>query len=183
MASCFPAFLDYLYCPPNECQYIIDRENWYSLDYLANFFEVPKLAKAVNDFTKDALRDLDYLQDCISAHLGSEDLVSKLFLSRVVTACAEMILSVKEDSSLLDYLSPAMYLQMLDTVRRSQILSDIPLSDEARCHIFHLNVVYFRTHLNVLDENHWWFLASPFILPNETKLAGIAAIDALQIMR
>ena len=77
---------------------------------------------------------------------------------------------------------------MLQLVKRSFRISDIPLGsdvDEARCHIFHLNVVYFRTHFDVLNENenYWWFLASPFILPNETKLAGIAAIDALQIMK
>ena len=117
VAACFPDFLDYLYAHQTECRSIINGDNWFALHSLADYFTVPALTEAINDFIKECMSDPNHLAELLLNHQGSEGL--DMLLPNAVKACTETILSIKDDSQLFGALSPAMLLHVMKSVRLS----------------------------------------------------------------
>ena len=187
VAVCFPAFLDYLYCPPIESsQHIIKPDNWDSLEYLADFFAVPELKKGCGDFIKESMGDLGKLQDYLSARgdfkcLAGSSLSEYKLVERATRTCAERILSIKEDSSLLPLLPPDMIKAIFRKLGKSGDIKS--LSSEARYHICRLAIVCFKARQGSLSEDQFVSIALRLMFPTDLRLAGLVAVDLLEIMK
>lgn len=103
----------------------------------------------------------------------------QFLLAHATRACAEMILTIEVDSSLLTALSPAMFLQIMTMVRWRKISRTLTSSD--RHHICCLAVEYVKRHRKILDGNHFYALTSELYFPSDVKMAGLLAIDLLEI--
>ena len=187
IARYFPAFLDYLYAHPTECQGLVNSDNWYALWYLADYFVVPTLTDAVNGFIEKDMHNLERLEKYLSPDNiigdGSENNTKRDFLLRTATkACAEMILFVEADSPLLSSMPPAMFLQVMKSVKSSKNMKSLSGIDQK--HICDLAISYIRAHKNILNGNYFNILVQELYLPDDCgTLAGLVAIDLFEIMK
>ena len=180
VAACFPDFLDYMYAQPLECKRIIKRENRRALQYLAKYFLVPKLTSAIHGFIEQDMQNLDQVEGYVNEFGGAEDDESRKVLSYAANVCAEKILHIGKDSSLLMSLTPAMVLHMIRTVSRSKDILTLP--DAKRDHICELAIEYTRYHHASLDANYFRTLTSDLYFPDDRYLARKVAIRLLEIM-
>mmetsp|Transcript_6229 Transcript_6229/g.14100 ORF Transcript_6229/g.14100 Transcript_6229/m.14100 type:complete len:514 (-) Transcript_6229:265-1806(-) len=180
IAAFFPDFLDYMYSQPSECARLINRKNRRSLQNLARYFLVPKLTEAIYVFVQEDMHNLEYLEEYVSEFGGAEDVESMKVLSSAARVCAERILDIKEGSSLLTALTPAIVLHMFSAVRMSKDLKSVLPSEQH--HICRLALVYMKHHRTRL--NAWYFdaLASELYFPDDIDLEGDVAIALLEIM-
>ncbi len=115
VAAHFPHFLDYMYSQPVESKAIINFAKWNSMAYFSNHFLVPRLTVDVMRFIETDMYNLDHMEhylsefDVIPIH---DDLLPKCILQKATRVCAEMIRSIKVDSSLLKVISQATFLGM-----------------------------------------------------------------------
>lgn len=180
-ATFFPDFLDYLYSHPSECACLINRENRRALQYLASYFLVPKLTEAIHDFVEEDMHNLEHMEVYLSEFGAAEDDESRKILSIAGRVCADMILSIELDSTLLTALSPAIVLHMLKTARTSKDITSLPPSKQH--HICRLALDYIKHHLASLDAFYFHALTSEMYFPDDVNLAGDVAIDLLEIMK
>ena len=94
--------------------------------------------------------------------------------------CAEKILHIGKDSSLLMSLTPAMVLHMMRIVRCSKDILTLP--DAKREHICELAIEYTKHHHADLDAMYFEILISDLYFPDDTSLAGKVAIGVLEII-
>ena len=106
VAACFPDFLDYMYAQPSECKCIIKRENLRALQYFAKYFLVPKLTSAIHGFIIEDMQNLDQVEGYVNEFGCTEDDESRKMLALAANVCAEKILRIGKDSSLLMSLTP-----------------------------------------------------------------------------
>ena len=121
IAAHFPDFLDYLYAQPSDSKCAINFENWKSMRYLANYFLLPRLTEEVGDFIEEDMKsyDLERIADYVSEFTRDiSDDMSRRILPEATVACAEMILSIEADSTLLSIIPPAMLRKILKNVLR-----------------------------------------------------------------
>eukprot|EP00957_Ditylum_brightwellii_P138726 10574478-Ditylum_brightwellii.AAC.1 len=180
-AQFFPSFLDYLYCPPNECKNIIKRENWLALKYFASYFIVPKLTKDITDFVKDDVQDLSCLEEYLVEYCESEDESSKAILAQAARVCTEIILHIGISTTLLYSLPPAMLFGMFEKLRSSGDIKSLP--SDKQYHICQLAVDYINTHEKHLNEAYFDALTRQLYFPDDVKHARNLAIDILNIAK
>jgi len=178
VASYIPDFLDYIYADNSECSHVINRNNWSSLHYLADYFIVPKLTSDISAFVqKDMHNNLEgYLVDLS----GSKEL-PEYIIKNATKACAQMILSIKVDSTLLYSLSPAMFLQVITMLRSSRGIKN--LGNFEQYHICNLVVSYIKRYKSNLDSNYFDAITRELRFPDYTDFAGRLAINLLEIMK
>lgn len=180
-AASFPDFLDFLYSHPTECKSFINYENCLSLDYLADYFDVPTLSEAIEEFIKEDMQDLSHLEKYLLQYCDTEGCRFDFVPYTTVTICAENILSIKADSSLLSTLSPAMLLKVITLVRSSENIRG--LTSEDQHHICRLGIGYIRKYQDQLDDSYFCAFASQLYFPEDLELSHKVALDLLEIMK
>ena len=180
VAACFPDFLDYMYAQPLECKRIIKRENRRALQYLAKYFLVPKLTSAIHGFIEQDMQNLDQVEGYVNEFGGAEDDESRKVLAYAANVCAEKVIYIGKDSTLLMSLTPAMVLHMMRMVWSSKDILTLP--DAKREHICELAIEYTRYHHASLDANYFRTLTSDLYFPDDRYLARKVAIRLLEIM-
>ncbi|KAL7549289.1 hypothetical protein ACHAWF_012564 [Thalassiosira exigua] len=178
-AEHFPDFLDFFYSRPSECAPIVNRENRRSLQKLAEYFLVPKLTEAANAFIEQDIETLEHMEEYVVEFSSSEDDDSRKFLRKATNTCAEMILYVERNSSLLKTLTPAMMLIILRKIKKSN------LPDTHKQHIFGLANDYLDCHREHLDECYFVALTSEleFSFPENARIGAEVAIELLRVMK
>ncbi|KAL9187133.1 hypothetical protein ACHAXT_010853 [Thalassiosira profunda] len=179
IAAHFPDFLDFQYCPPSECKRLIEKDNCYALHYLAQYFLVPELTKAIDGFISEDVYNLSHLEKYLSDFRGPENEVLAFLRPHATRACAELILSIELGSPLLGMLPPAMFLQIMTKARLN---AKIIASDSQR-HICELAIDYVRSQQSNIDDYYFYALTSELHFPNELRHAGPVAIDLLKMLK
>ena len=187
LAAHFPDFLDYMYSQPLESKAIINFENWKPMMCLANYFLVSALTEDVLGFIEKDMYNLDHMEDYLSELDDINADVSKRILPKATRVCAELILSIEVDSSLLKVISPAMFLYIISTLRYVKISAR---TEKYRYHVCGLIIEYLES---IEDESYCYALSG---LMNETLFWGYdemtvgddemtvqRALDLLQLMR
>jgi hypothetical protein len=179
VAAQFPEFLDYLYSQPSESWTIVDFANWRSMKYLAEFFDVPRLVKDVRRFVESDMYNLDHMKDYLSGldFYIREDLSNRLYL-KTIRVCAEMILSIDAESSLLKSIPPPIFAEIISTLGQSNSFTSAP--EEDRKHVWGLLPAYREQILDsfIIDTR----ALKPIVL-DDVELAGQWAIALLGLMR
>lgn len=155
VARQFPDFLDYMYAPLQECNVVINFENWESMKYLADYFLVPRLTEAVANFIEDDMKyfNSDHMVKYISEFhrdIGSD--MSRRLLPKAVYTCAEMLQSIEVDSPLLKSVPPAMFYSIMMRAFTRQVPNpeSHPESQQAPfLHRYDLHISYFD---HVVDD-------------------------------
>jgi hypothetical protein len=145
IAAHFPDFLDYLYAQPYDSKCAINFENWKSMRYLANYFLVPRLTEEVGDFIEEDMKNYNHerIADYVSEfNRDITDDMSRRILPEATVACAEMILSIESDSTLLSIIPPAMFLKIMRTALSVGEDGERCISLEKRIHVMSLLVTY-----------------------------------------
>ncbi|KAL7527427.1 hypothetical protein ACHAWF_002170 [Thalassiosira exigua] len=149
IAAHFPIFLDYLYAQPMESKFTINFENWKSMKYLADYFLVSRLTRDVADFIEKDMDNgnLEHIEDYVREfHRNISDDMSRKILPKAAFACAEMILSIEMDSSLLMAIPPAMFRSILWKLNYSDRFSEE--SSDTLMHVSYLIVAYLEHNVD-----------------------------------
>ena len=214
IAKYFDIFLDYMYTHPSECACLINRDNRSALQYFAKYFLVPKLTEDIHDFIKKDMNlcfvsmakghygrseERQTMMGYLTEFGGAEDNdESRHILAFATRICAVNILHIdsmmfrewdggcNNDSSLVPYMSPAMFLNMMSEIRKSQdiltLIDGDDVDDRGRYHICQL-VIDFIRHLRAsIDANYFIELTNEILFPEDTGLAARVALDLLEIM-
>ena len=109
-----------MYAQPQECNFVINFENWESMKYLADYFLVPRLTEAVAEFIE---KDMEYFNpDHMEKYISefqrdiSSDM-SRRILPKAAHTCAKMFQSIDVDSPLLMSIPPAMFRSIIRRIR------------------------------------------------------------------
>ena len=126
------------------------------------------------------MRNLEHIKEYIAEFGNSEDDESRRMLSFVINALASNILHIDgHDSDFVSTLSPAMFLYMMATVRKSNFKEST--DDRDKEFICGLAVDYVEHHQTELDSNYFDALMSELYFPKDTKEAADVAISLLEI--
>jgi hypothetical protein len=180
-AAQLPDFLDFMYCQPLESKFIVTSENWKSMKYLADYFIVPALTDDVVKVIENEMYNIDRLGGYLSEFSGKCDDFSKRMIPIATRVCAEMIQSIKINSSLLTTISPAMFLHIISTLGCSECFERA--SNEERFHVSLLVLQYLE---EVEDKLYFATLSGAFGLvffPDDTKLSGELALKWFTLMK
>jgi hypothetical protein len=150
VAAQFPDFLDYIYSLHTESMSIINFQNWKSMMWLANYFQVSKLQKDVFDFIEEDMCNLDHVEDYLSEFKDvEEDDQANRILSKATLVCATMIMSIEPASSLLKSIPPRMFLTIMDVLGQRCSKSDNFSSHHINC-----IVLEYLEH-NIEDQSYF----------------------------
>jgi hypothetical protein len=183
VAAQFPEFLDYMYSQPSESLTVVNFANWKSMKYLAEFFDVPRVVKDVRRFVESDMYNLDHMDDYLSLSgfdfYFREDLSKRLYL-KAIRVCAEMILSIDAESSLLKSFPPLMFTEIISTLGQSNSFISAPKED--RKHVLDLLPAYLE---QIVDYEYNSFMIDALKLANldDVELAGQWALGFLGLMR
>jgi len=134
VAAQFPDFLDYIYSLHTESMSTINFQNWKSMMWLANYFQVSKLQKDVFDFIEQDMYNIDHVEDYLSEFKDvEEDDQANRILSKATHVCATMIMSIEPTSSLLKSIPPRMFLTIMDVLGQRCSKSDNFSSHHINC--------------------------------------------------
>ena len=141
------------------------------------------------DFIEKDMYNLDHMENYLSEFDSvklQDELLSSRILHKATLVCAEMIRSIKVDSSLLKVISPAMFWNILSKLEESGIVgapSREAQSDEDRNHICDLAIAYFE---RVGDDKYYVALLNmmyqDFFFHADVKAAGERALTLLSMM-
>lgn len=176
----FDVFLDYMYAQPSDCACLITRNNRRALQYLANYFIVPKLTEDLYKFMEMQMRRFNHMEEYLNEFGGAEDEESRKMLALAVRACASNILHIGVASSLFYSLTPAMFLHIISLVRVSNNSLDLP--EDKKYAICKLAIEYFKHHQTNLDVNYFVALAWELYFPDDRYYAGEVAHGLLSII-
>lgn len=183
IASAFPLFLDYLYAPISEANYVITPENFMQLRYLADYFLVPTLSDSVHEFIKQDMNCLERTEEYLrmAVQEGLDELIA-----HAAHVCIRNVRGIEEDSTLLHSMPPAFFWHVI--VYASQLgreqFEDEGASEFAvwvnalvasyvRKHGERLGLPYF---LNVFDH-----IAN--VMPNDCRGSACVVMDYLDILK
>lgn len=188
-AECFPDFLDFIYSHQTECKGFICYENCLSLDYLADYFGVPELSDAITEFIKEDMNDITHLERYLRYYYDNEGCRFDFVKSHAATICAENILSIKVDSSLLALLPPAMMQEVIFllqyTMRFGSDRNIKALASKDQAHICSLAIAYIRKYHNQLDGRYFDVLAPKIclLLPGDLGDAFTVVTELLELVK
>ena len=116
IALAFPLFLDYLYAPISEAEYVITPENVMQLRYLADYFLVPTLSDSVHEFIKQDMNCLERTEEYLrmAVQEGLDGLIA-----HAAHVCIRSVRGIEKDSTLLHSMPPAFFWHVI--VYASQI--------------------------------------------------------------
>ncbi len=182
VAAHFPYFLDYIYSQGAIPS--VKFENWKSMKHLANLFVVPTLTEDVIRFIEKDMYNLEHMEDYLPEFNDIVDDLSKRIIPKAARACVEMIHSIKNGSSLLVSISPAMFLQII------WIFNSIEsVSDDDRDHVHGL-VMEYLNHIEDtehIEEELYFNTLSDLMGPvffdhDDVKMAGMRAVQWFDLM-
>eukprot|EP00986_Skeletonema_menzelii_P020407 scaffold31110_cov148-Skeletonema_menzelii.AAC.3 len=180
IAAYFPDFLDYVYAL--EGKSIIKFQNWKSMMWLANYFQVQTLQKDVCDFIERDMYNFNHMEDYLTElkDADEDDKVATRFLSRAAHACAVMILSIEPTSSLLKSIPPLMFLNVIDTLGQRCIDSEKFSSNHAN-----LIILKYLEH-NIEDQSYFSavsdMMGQGLFNVDDVDVAGQMALDWFELM-
>ena len=149
VATQFPAFLDYMYAPLQESNTVINFENWESMQFLADYFLVPRLTESVAEFIEVDIEcfNPDHMVKYITEfHRDIDSDMSRRILPKAVLTCAKMLRSIEPNSTLLKSIPPAMYYSIMTRGYTPQVPNpeNHPESQQAVfLHRYDLHISYF----------------------------------------
>ena len=216
VAQEFDVFLDYMYAQPFECKCIINRGNRCALQYMAKYFLVHKLTEDIHDFIKQDMNscfvsmsrdywgeseDRSTMKEYLTEFGEQNDESGKMILAFAARLCATNILHIdsmmwpdhymdesyySNESSLIPFMSPAMFLHIMREVRQSKdilILDDgDDLDDRGRNHICHLVLNCLRYHRDSIDASYFIALTNELYFPHDIEKASFVALRLLHLM-
>jgi len=183
IASAFPLFLDYLYAPISEANYVITPENFMQLRYLADYFLVPTLSDSVHEFIKQDMNCLERTEEYLrmAVQEGLDELIA-----HAAHVCIRNVRGIEKDSTLLHAMPPAFFWHVI--VYASQIgreqFEDEDASDFA-VWINALVVSYVRKHGERLGLPYFLAVFDRIanVMPNDCQASAQVVVDYLHIFK
>lgn len=183
VAAYFPDFLDYIYASFEWTgKVLIKFQNWKSMKWLADYFQVQQLQKDVCDFIGSDMYNFHHMEDYLAEFKDADehDKVAKYFLPKAVPACAIMIMSIEPTSSLLKSIPPRMFLTLIDTLGLRCIDSDEFISDHAN------RIILKYLEHNIEDSSYFSAVSDMmglgFFNEGDVDVAGQVALDWFELM-